>query len=183
MRAPFRSPRNTIQPNSSMANSTTNDPIAANSSPIGCPVERSPTPTAKMTVPIIQTRDLHDRGLRGFERWMQPIVDDTVGSYGRRAVEAQLDFQGGPLAGYIAADDTHEDGWRAFSSSSDLRRMYVDLGTRGDQGEFRANFTGADTFLGAVAATPVELLNRKWSTAYTWPQTTHLWKAPAPEQL
>jgi iron complex outermembrane receptor protein len=101
-------------------------------------------------------------------------VEATVGSYGRVQGGVQVGFQGGPLSGYIAADATHDDGWRDFSSSSDLRRMYVDLGTRGDQGEFHLTFTGADNFLGAVAATPVELLNQRWSTVYTWPQTTHL---------
>jgi iron complex outermembrane receptor protein len=101
-------------------------------------------------------------------------VDATLGSYGRLQGAVQVGFQGGPLAGYIAADATHDDGWRDFSSSSDLRRMYVDLGTRGDQAEFHVSFTGADNYLGAVAATPVELLNRSWSSVYTWPQTTHL---------
>jgi iron complex outermembrane receptor protein len=101
-------------------------------------------------------------------------VEATLGSYGRRQGAVQVGFQGGPLSGYIAADATHDDGWRDFSSSSDLRRMYVDLGTRGDQAEFHVAFTGADNHLGAVAATPVELLNRSWSSVYTWPQTTHL---------
>ena len=65
-------------------------------------------------------------------------------------------------------------GWRDFSSSSQLRRMYVDLGAKGDQTEFHVSFTGADNHLGAVAATPLELLNQRWSSVYTWPQNTHL---------
>ncbi len=101
-------------------------------------------------------------------------AEATVGSYGRWQGAAQVGFQGGPLAGYIAADATNDHGWRDFSSSSQLRRMYVDLGTRTDQAEFHVAFTGADNYLGAVAATPVELLNQKWSSVYTWPQTTHL---------
>jgi iron complex outermembrane receptor protein len=101
-------------------------------------------------------------------------VETTVGSYGRVQGAAQVGFQGGPLTGYIAADGTHDNGWRDFSSASDLRRIYVDLGTRGDQAEFHLTFTGADNFLGAVAATPVQLLNQRWSSVYTWPQTTHL---------
>src|SRR5262249_9620795 len=43
-----------------------------------------------------------------------------------------------------------------------------------DQTEFHVSFTGADNKLGAVVATPVELLNQRWSSVYTWPQTTHL---------
>ena len=52
--------------------------------------------------------------------------------------------------------------------------MYVDLGARSDETEFHVTFTGADNKLGAVAATPVELLNQRWSSVYTWPQTTQL---------
>src|SRR5258708_3659730 len=60
------------------------------------------------------------------------------------------------------------------SYPSAFRRVYVDAGKRTDQAEFHIAFTGADNFLGSVAATPVELLNQKWSSVYTWPQTTHL---------
>src|SRR5262249_8672930 len=52
--------------------------------------------------------------------------------------------------------------------------MYVDIGTRNDDTEFHVNFTGADNLLGNVAATPVELLNQRWSSVYTWPQSTRL---------
>jgi iron complex outermembrane receptor protein len=52
--------------------------------------------------------------------------------------------------------------------------MYVDLGARNDTTEFHVNFTGADNRLGAVVATPVEMLNQRWSSVYTWPQTTHI---------
>jgi iron complex outermembrane receptor protein len=101
-------------------------------------------------------------------------AEAMVGSYGRRQAAGQMGFQGGALSGYIAADATNDDGWRDFSSSSQLRRMYVDLGTRGDRAEFHLAFTGADNYLGAVAATPIELLSQRWSSVYTWPQSTHL---------
>ena len=87
---------------------------------------------------------------------------------------AQVGVQDGNLAAYAAFDATNDKGWRDFSSSSQLRRMYVDLGARNDQTEFHINFTGADNRLGSVVATPVELLNQKWSSVYTWPQSTHL---------
>jgi iron complex outermembrane recepter protein len=77
------------------------------------------------------------------------------------------------LAAYAAFDATNDAGWRQFSSASQLRRMYIDLGGRHTT-EFHINFTGADNRLGAVAATPVELLNQKWSAVYTWPQSTNL---------
>ena len=47
-------------------------------------------------------------------------------------------------------------------------RMY---GVLGDRSEFHVNFTGASNFFGAAAATPIELLNQRWSAVYTTPQT------------
>jgi iron complex outermembrane recepter protein len=96
------------------------------------------------------------------------------GSYNRLSAGAQTGYQDGNIAAYVAADTTYDGGWRDFSSSSLIRRMYVDLGARGDNTEFHVSFTGADNELGAVAATPVELLNKNWGAVYTWPQTTHL---------
>ena len=96
------------------------------------------------------------------------------GSYGRAAAGVQSGYQNDNLAAYVAADTIYDRGWRDFSSSSQIRRIYADLGARGDQSEFHVSFTGADNKLGATAATPVELLNQRWSSVYTWPQTTHL---------
>jgi iron complex outermembrane receptor protein len=96
------------------------------------------------------------------------------GSYGRIAGGAQSGYQDGNISAYVAADSIYDRGWRDVSSSSQVRRMYVDLGARGDQTEFHVSFTGADNKLGNAAATPVELLNQRWSTVYTWPQSTHL---------
>jgi iron complex outermembrane recepter protein len=101
-------------------------------------------------------------------------VEARGGSFGRAGVGAQAGIQNGNYAAYVTAESVHDDGWRDFSSSSQVNHMYVDLGARGDQTEFHLQFTGADNQLGAVAATPVELLNQRWSTVYTWPQTTHL---------
>ncbi len=57
-------------------------------------------------------------------------------------------------------------------SPSQLRRVYADVGIRGDQTEFHLNFTGASNSFGAAAATPVQLLNQNWASIYTVPQTT-----------
>jgi iron complex outermembrane receptor protein len=95
-----------------------------------------------------------------------------AGSWGRTTATVQSGAQSGNWAIYAAADATNDHGWRDYSSASYLRRMYVDLGTRSDQTEFHVMFTGADNNLGAVAATPVQLLNQRWSSVYTWPQTT-----------
>ncbi|CCE10979.1 conserved exported hypothetical protein [Bradyrhizobium sp. STM 3843] len=96
------------------------------------------------------------------------------GSFGRISGSAQSGYQDGNFSAYVAADSTYDRGWRDYSSSSQVRRMYVDLGARGDQTEFHVSFTGADNKLGGVVATPIEMLNQRWSSVYTWPQTTHL---------
>jgi iron complex outermembrane receptor protein len=95
------------------------------------------------------------------------------GSYGRIQGAAQAGFQEGNIAGYVMADAIKDAGWRQFASSSKLNRIYLDLGTRSDQGEFHLSFAGADTRLSGTIATPVEMLNRQWSSVYTWPQDTH----------
>jgi iron complex outermembrane recepter protein len=96
------------------------------------------------------------------------------GSYGRISAGAQSGYQNGKYSAYVAADSTYDRGWRDFSSSSQLRRMYVDVGAKGDETEFHVSFTGADNKFGGTVATPVEMLNRSWSSVYTWPQTSHL---------
>lgn len=96
------------------------------------------------------------------------------GSFGRIGGGAQAGYQKDNISAYVAADALYDKGWRDFSSSSQIRRMYVDLGARGDQTEFHVSFTGADNKLGAAAATPADLLTQRWSSVYTWPQTTHL---------
>jgi iron complex outermembrane receptor protein len=101
-------------------------------------------------------------------------AETIFGSYGRIQGTAQFGAQDAGRSIYVAADAVNDAGWRDFSSSSQLRRMYVDLGARNDQTEYHINFTGADTKLGAVAATPIEMLDRRWSSVYTWPQTSHL---------
>ena len=97
-----------------------------------------------------------------------------AGSYGRVQGGAQAGVQNGNLAAYVAVDGIKDSGWRDFSSDSKLRRMYADIGARNDTTEFHVNFTGADNNLGAAAATPIEMLNQRWSSVFTTPQSTHL---------
>ena len=92
------------------------------------------------------------------------------GSFGRRAVTVQSGGQHGNLAGYIAADALNDKGWRDRSELR-LRRLYADIGARGENSEFHLSYTGASNWFGAAAATPVEMLNRRWSSIYTTPQT------------
>jgi iron complex outermembrane recepter protein len=94
------------------------------------------------------------------------------GSYGRITNSVQAGGQVGNFSGYITADAIDDAGWRDYSPSS-LRRVYADLGARGDNNtEFHVTFTGADNSFGAAAATPVQMLTQSWSSIFTIPQTT-----------
>jgi iron complex outermembrane receptor protein len=98
--------------------------------------------------------------------------DLTTGSYGRIGASAQAGGQRGNLSGYITADAINDAGWRQ-ESPSQLRRVFADLGTRGDNNtEFHVTFTGADNHFGAVAATPMQMLAQNWASVFTTPQTT-----------
>ena len=80
-------------------------------------------------------------------------------------------MQQGNTSFYVAADALNDNGWRD-RSPSELRRVYADVGVLGDRSEFHVNFTGASNFFGAAAATPIQMLNQRWSSVYTTPQTT-----------
>ncbi len=98
-------------------------------------------------------------------------VDVRAGSFGRAQIAAQAGVRSGPAAAYVALEDIYDGGWRDFSPSK-IKRMYADLGFRGDGSEFHVNFTGADNSVGAVTAAPIELLDLGWNRTYTSPQTT-----------
>jgi outer membrane receptor protein involved in Fe transport len=103
----------------------------------------------------------------------QGVATDTrFGSFGRRMGSLQAGAQSGGVAAYIALEDIHDDGYRDLGSA-DVRRMYADLGARGDGKELHLNFTAADNFVGVAAASPVQLLDEGWSRVFTTPQTTH----------
>jgi iron complex outermembrane receptor protein len=93
------------------------------------------------------------------------------GSFGRRGASVEAGGQLGNLSGYLTADAINDSGWRNFSGSR-LRRLYADFGALGDQSEFHVNFTGASNRFGAIASTPVQMLNQNWASTYTVPQTT-----------
>jgi iron complex outermembrane recepter protein len=97
--------------------------------------------------------------------------DIRFGSYGRRMGSVQAGSASGPVAAYIALEDIHDNGYRD-QGISDIRRMYADLGARGDGKEFHLNFTAADNFVGVAAASPIQLLDQGWSRVFTVPQTT-----------
>jgi iron complex outermembrane recepter protein len=96
------------------------------------------------------------------------------GSYGRVQGSVQAGGQKDNVSAYALYESAYDRGWRDNANSSHVNRMYVDVGARNDDTELHVNFTGADNVLGNVAATPVELLNQRWSSVYTTPNATHL---------
>jgi iron complex outermembrane recepter protein len=93
------------------------------------------------------------------------------GSYGRVNTTVQAGGENGNLSGYFTADAIDDAGWRQDTPSS-LRRLYADLGARGDQTESHLSFTAADNNFSANPATPIQMLAQNWSSTYTLPQTT-----------
>ncbi|MGY4477181.1 TonB-dependent receptor domain-containing protein [Bradyrhizobium sp. USDA 3364] len=96
------------------------------------------------------------------------------GSYGRVQGNVQAGGQRDNISAYAAFESAYDRGWRDYANSSHINRMYVDVGARNDDTEFHVNFTGASNLLGNVAATPVQMLGQRWSSVYTWPQSTLL---------
>jgi iron complex outermembrane receptor protein len=89
----------------------------------------------------------------------------------------------GAQRGKLLSPASHRKGTHGALSMDTLRRKNDHA--RAGQGVSWTNRQGyaecrqqhlslvSDDFLGAVAATPVQLLNQSWSSVYTWPQTTH----------
>jgi iron complex outermembrane recepter protein len=98
-------------------------------------------------------------------------VDVRAGSFGRRQIAAEAGAKSGAFAAYLALEGIDDDGWRQFSPS-EIRRLYGDIGVKGDDAELHVNFTTANNFVGAVTASPVELLDIGWDRTFTSPQTT-----------
>src|SRR5262245_18267732 len=92
------------------------------------------------------------------------------GSFGRRAITVQSGQQFGNVAAYVAADALNDDGWRDQSVSK-LRGVFADIGARNDTSELHINYTGAQNSFCATASTPIQLLDQRWSSIYTMPQT------------
>jgi iron complex outermembrane receptor protein len=93
------------------------------------------------------------------------------GSFGHFSGGAQYGYQVGDFALYVAAQGSHDDGWR-IRSPSDLVRLYGDVGWKRDDAEIHLIALGASSSFGVAAATPVQLLGLDRSAVYTTPQDT-----------
>jgi iron complex outermembrane recepter protein len=98
-------------------------------------------------------------------------IDARAGSFGRRQASIQSGAKSGNLASYFAVEAVKDDGWRDQATST-VRRAYGDLGYRDERGEYHFNVTGASNKFGAAAATPIELVNQRYGSVFTTPQTS-----------
>ncbi len=98
-------------------------------------------------------------------------LDVRGGSFGRYQGALTLGANSGVWGGFMALEGIHDSGYRNFSPAR-VRRMYTDIGAKGDNTEFHVNFTGANNYLGVTAAAPVQLLDLSWSNTFTSPQTS-----------
>ncbi len=90
------------------------------------------------------------------------------GSYGRAAGILEFGHQYGDFAIYAVGDATHDNGFRQ-TSTSDLYRLYTDLGWRSGGGELHLGITAAHDELGNPGATPEQALNANISNIFTAP--------------
>jgi iron complex outermembrane recepter protein len=107
--------------------------------------------------------------------WQGTELEALIGSYGRIQSSVQAGKQDGNLSAYALFESAYDKGWRDLGlSSSHLNRMYADVGARNEQTELHISFTGADNILSNVGPTPLDLLNQKWSSVWTNPQSSNL---------
>ena len=92
------------------------------------------------------------------------------GSYGRASSILEFGQQYGDFAVYAAGDATHDNGFRQ-TNTSDLYRLYTDLGWRSGGGELHLDITAAHDTLGNPGATPEQALDAGISNIFTAPNT------------
>jgi iron complex outermembrane receptor protein len=93
------------------------------------------------------------------------------GSYGHVNGSAQYGVKWGNWSFYAAAEAFRDGSYRRFSSS-DIERLYTDIGFNGDLSEFHLIAAIGRSDLGVVGSTPLDLTNQSISAVYTSPQTT-----------
>jgi iron complex outermembrane receptor protein len=97
-------------------------------------------------------------------------IDSRIGSFGHAEVAAEAGQRWGNWATYVAAEWIDENGWRDRSPAT-AKRAYGDLGVKGSGAEVHLNYTFANTFLGVVGPTPVQLLDERRANVFTSPQS------------
>jgi iron complex outermembrane recepter protein len=103
--------------------------------------------------------------------WQGQEVSLQGGSYGHGMATFQQGMQDGGFGFYTAIEGVTDGGWRLRSGSS-LGRLYADAGWRFGTSEIHIIASGAQSGLGVVGPTPIELAARDSAAVYTYPQTT-----------
>jgi iron complex outermembrane receptor protein len=93
------------------------------------------------------------------------------GSFGRAMISAQTGWNNGSQSLYLSGQGMHDDGWRQ-KSDANVGRFYGDVGFRDDRTEVHGILAAAHTAFGVAAATPIQMLQRDWTSIFTTPQTT-----------
>src|SRR5439155_1237855 len=132
-------------------------------SPLGGYVDRDKVPgtVQTLTAPDFTRTESPNVTETLFQRIPGVSISDPNGTGA-----AQTGFQLGDDAVYLAAQGSHQGGWR-FQSSADYARMFADIGRRTDRGEFHLIAAGATSSLGVAAATPIQLLDLNDRAVFT----------------
>ncbi len=94
------------------------------------------------------------------------------GSYGRGAGIAEYGAQSGNVSVYLAGEITHDGGYRQ-TQSSDVYRLYGDLGWRNDAAEIHLSLNAADNTLGNPGAAPVQAIDADPAAIFTAPNDVY----------
>jgi len=94
------------------------------------------------------------------------------GSFGNINGYAEAGRQFGNFAFYGAVGGTHDDGFR-FHSPTNLAQGYWDLGWAKEAWTAHLSVSAADSVIGAVGPTPVQLLAQDIRNVFTYPQSIH----------
>ncbi|WP_294534210.1 TonB-dependent receptor [uncultured Rhodoblastus sp.] len=98
-------------------------------------------------------------------------LDARGGSFGRRQIAVEYGKQIDNWGFYVAGEAINDNGWKHYSPSQ-IRRVYADLGYKGDKAEVHFSFTGAQNTLVGAGTTPIELLTQNYANVFTTPQTS-----------
>ncbi len=104
--------------------------------------------------------------------WQGEEASAQAGSYGHGMTTFELGRAGANIGFYAAVEGVTDGGWRLHSASN-IGRFYADLAWRTGQSEAHLVASGAQSKLGAVGPTPIQLIKRNSASVYTNPQTTN----------
>ncbi|MEZ0496375.1 TonB-dependent receptor [Sphingomonas sp. IW22] len=98
-------------------------------------------------------------------------LSGTGGQYGYAEGSAAAGVSSGPWSAFIAAQESHDGGWRDFSPST-LYNGYADFGYGGAAGGLHVKLIGADSNLTGNGVVPVELYAARRDAVFTHPDNT-----------